>query len=198
MMKSMEATLANLAQVNVKEIGDNLNTLLVNANKEVEQLQIGTVRDRAIALVDDLRESNAKLRELLSKPELEKAIDDAGGAIAGVRKVVDDSGEDVQVAINNLRSATQRIDELLADERVDTIVDGLADTSAQLPPAAANARRALQTLSSLLREEQQDIEILVQNLRKVSEDLTALSGDAKKNPARIIFGEPPPRGKPGE
>ncbi len=198
MMKSMENTLDSLAQVDVKGISENLNTLLVNTNKQINDLQIAVVREKAIALVDELRGTNEKIKELLSKPELEKAIDDAGGAIADIRELTDGSDEDVKAVIANLRSATERVDALLADKRIDAIVQGLADTSEQLPPAAAHARRTLQVLHNLLQEERQDLEVLIQNLRAISENLAALSTDAKDNPSRVLFGNPPPRKKPGE
>jgi ABC-type transporter Mla subunit MlaD len=180
MMKSMENTLTNLSQVDVKGISENLNALLVNADKQIKDLQIVEIQQRAVALADELRGTNGKLKELLSKPELEKALDDAGGAVA------------------NLRRATERVDALLADKRMDAIVQGLADTSAQLPPAAASARRSLQGLHNLLREEGQDIAVLIQNLRAISEGLAAVSAGAKENPSRVLFGNPPPLKKPGE
>jgi len=198
MMKSMENTLSNLAQVDVKGIGENLNTLLVNADKQIKDLQIAEVREKAIALVDELRGTNGKIKDLLSKPEFGKAIDDAGGAIADIRGLTGESGEDVKATITNLRRATERVDAMLADKRVDTIVQGLADASEQLPPAAANVRRTLQALYNLLQEERQDIEVLIQNLRAISENLAALSTDAKNNPSRVLFGNPPPQKKPGE
>jgi ABC-type transporter Mla subunit MlaD len=198
MIKSMESTLRNLAQVDVKGISTNLNTLLVDADKQINDLQIAGVREKAIALLDELRGTNGKIKELLSKPELEKAIDDAGGAIADIRGLTNESDEDVKAAIANLRSATERVDALLADERIDTIVQGLADTSEQLPPAAASARRTLQGLRNLLQEERRDIEVVIQNLRAISEAFAALSADARDNPSRVLFGNPPPRKKPGE
>ena len=198
MMNSMENTLKNLAQVDVKGISENLNSLLVDADKQIKDLQIVELRERAVALVDELRGTNGKIKELLSKPELEKAIADAGGAITDIRGLTNESAADVKAAVANLRSATERVDVLLADKRVDTIVQGLADTSEQLPPAAASARRALQGLHNLLQEERQDIAVLIKNLRAISEELAALSADAKNNPSRVLFGNPPPLKKPGE
>ena len=198
MMASMEESLHNLAQVDFKVIADNLNTLMVDADKEIKDLHIAEVREHAIALLDQLGESNAELKRLLSKPELDQAVNDAGAAIAGIRKLIDDSRDDVEVAIGNLRSSTERIDALLADERINTIVQGLSDTSQQLPPAAAYARRSLQILQNILREQQQDIETLTYNLRRISEAFVEISEDAKSNPSRVLFGQPPPRKKPGE
>jgi paraquat-inducible protein B len=198
MMKSFENTLNNLAQVDVKGISENLNKVLVDADTQINDLKIAEVREKAVALVDELRGTNDKIKDLLGKPELDKAIVDAGAAIADIRGVTGASSEDVKAAITDLRSVTARVDALLADKRVDTIVQGLADTSEQLPPAAANARRTLQGLQNLLQEERQNIQILIQSLRTVSENLAAVSSDAKENPARVLFGNPPPRKRPGE
>ena len=111
--------------------------------------------------------------------------------------MIGESKEDLTAAIANARNATSKIDALLADERIDAIMDGLEQTSGQLPPAVAQARYTLQTVNSNLREEQQDLRILIQNLRTISEGLAQLSSEAQNNPSRILFGEPPPRGRPG-
>jgi ABC-type transporter Mla subunit MlaD len=76
---------------------------------------------------------------------------------------------------------------------VDTILTRTAESADQLPPTIARLRAAIKTIDDLLREEQPNIRVLIENLRLVSDDLTRLTGEAKDYPSRIIFGDAPPR-----
>ena len=56
----------------------------------------------------------------------------------------------------------------------------------------------LRELSTLLSNQSQDIEAIIRGLRQVTENVEALSEDAKDNPSRLLFGDPPPRESKGE
>jgi ABC-type transporter Mla subunit MlaD len=192
MVASLEKSMRELGQVDVAQLGEDLGAFLDNANKTIQQVHIDEVQQRVIALLDELRDSNAKLNHLLAKPALEKAIDDTGATLAGLREVVDHSKDDTQIAIKSLRSAAGRVDDLLNDQRVETILTQVAGTADQLPATMARLRGALKTIDDTLREEQPNIRVIIENLRVVSDDLTRLTGEAKDYPSRIIFGDAPP------
>ncbi len=192
MVASLEKSMRELGQVNIVQLGDNLGAFLDNANKTIQQLHLDEVQQRVLALIDGLGDSNKKLNHLLGKPELEKAIDDAGATIAGLRDVVDHSKDDAQLAIRSLSSAAGRIDDLLKDQRLETIFTQVAATADQLPPTVARLRGTVKTIDDVLREEQQNIRVLIENLRLASDDLTRLTGDAQDYPSRMIFGDAPP------
>ena len=63
---------------------------------------------------------------------------------------------------------------------------------------AQDLRATVRRLDNLLASRQRDIEALILGLRRIVENITALSEDAKKNPSRVLFGSPPPRANPGE
>ncbi|MBK9120402.1 MAG: MCE family protein [Phycisphaerales bacterium] len=193
MVASLEKSMRELGQVDIVQLGEDLGAFLDNANKTIQQVHIDEVQQRVIALLDELRDSNAKLHQLLAKPALEKAIDDAGATMAGLREVVDHSKDDAQSALKSLRSAAGRVDNLLNDQRVETILTQVAGTAEQLPATMARLRGTLKTIDELLREEQPNLQIIIENLRVASEDLTRLTGEAKDYPARILFGDAPPR-----
>jgi ABC-type transporter Mla subunit MlaD len=193
LMASLEKSMRELGQVNLVQLGENMGAFLDSANKTIQQVHIDEVQQRVIALLDELRDSNGKLNHLLAKPALEKAIDDAGVTVAGLREVVDHSKDDAQAAIKSLRSAVGRMDELLKDQRLETILTQVAGTADQLPATMARLRGTLKTLDNLLREEQPNISAVIENLRVASDDLTRLTGEANDYPARLIFGEAPPR-----
>ncbi len=193
LVASLEKTMRELGQVDIVQIGENMGGFLDKADTLIGQIRIEEVQERVFALLNELRDSNSKLNYLLGKPELERAIDDAGATVAGLREVVEHSKGDAQVAIKSLRSAVGRMDKLLNDQRVETILTQVADTADQLPATMARLRSALKTLDDTLREEQPNIRVIIENLRVVSDDLTRLTGEAKDYPSRIIFGDAPPR-----
>jgi ABC-type transporter Mla subunit MlaD len=193
LVASLEKSMRELGQVDIVQLGEDLGAFLDNANKTIQQVHIDEVQCRVIALLDELRESNSKLNHLLGKPELVKAINDTGATVAGLREVVDHSRDDAEVAIKSLRGAAGRLEEILNDQRVESILAGVSATADQLPPAVARLRGIAKTIDDLLREQQQNIRVLIENLRLVSDDLVRLTGDAQKYPARIIFGDAPPR-----
>jgi len=65
-------------------------------------------------------------------------------------------------------------------------------TTAAAAPAAADLRRVLRKLDAIISSQDADIESIISSLRRVSEQAAALVEDAKNNPSRVIFGEPPP------
>ncbi len=162
MLAAWEKFSRELGQVNVVQLGANVDTFLDNANK------------------------------LLGNPALEKTIADASATVAGLREVVDHSKDDAQLAIKSLRSTAGQLDDLLKDKRVDTILTQAANTADQLPPTVARLRGAIATIDDILREQQQNIRVLLENLRFVSDGLTRLTGEAQDYPARMIFGDAPP------
>ena len=67
-----------------------------------------------------------------------------------------------------------------------------------MAPAALELRKLLKRLDNLFATQQQDVQAIIRALRDIVENVEMLSEDAKDNPARLLFGEPPPRQKPGE
>lgn len=192
MVASLEKSTRELGQVNIVKISESLSAFLDNVNTTIKQIHDDKVQQRVVGLLDELRDSNLKLNNLLRSPTLKKALADAGATVAGLREIMDHSKDDTELAIKSLRGAAGRMENLLNDQRVDTILTRVADTADQLPPTVARLRGAAKTIDDTLREEQQNIRILIENLRLVSDDLTRLTGEARDYPSRILFGDPPP------
>jgi phospholipid/cholesterol/gamma-HCH transport system substrate-binding protein/paraquat-inducible protein B len=51
----------------------------------------------------------------------------------------------------------------------------------------------LRRVDTLLASNEQDVDETVENLRAVSENLRELTHEAKRFPAQVFWGEPPPR-----
>jgi paraquat-inducible protein B len=63
---------------------------------------------------------------------------------------------------------------------------------------ALNMDKAVRRIADLVVTERQDLALIISNLRKITSDVAAMSDDARENPSRVVFGNPPPRRAPGE
>jgi hypothetical protein len=90
--------------------------------------------------------------------------------------------------IADLRGTAGKINGLLDEPALKTAI-------ANTGPLTTDARKAVSRLAELLASEQQDLSEMIQSLKATAQNVEAITGDAKENPARILFGSPPPKGK---
>jgi ABC-type transporter Mla subunit MlaD len=140
---------------------------------------------------------------VLNNPAIDHTLQNVSEATGSARELL--GGQDMKAFAADLprisarlRSTADRVDQLVNSQQMSKAVDGLSNTTTDADSAMVELRRSLRELNSLLAKQRQDIESVVVNLRRVLENTAALSGDLKDNPSRAIFGQPPPRHRPGE
>lgn len=176
----LEKLVRQLTASDLPGLVHRIDHLVGDVDQGVGDLQIATMRAKAVALVDEVRGTNRQVSELLASPELKQTI-------ADLPRI---SGE--------LRQSSARINELLHDRRIEPMMSGLASTASNAGPAAADLRRILQELRELVASQNDNIRIIINNLRDLTSDGRTAMDDLKKNPSRLILGSPPPRNNPGE
>ncbi len=163
LINSVSEIMDRLKKLDVEGTLANLNTLLVTANERVtaidtkaisqrtervlakvetalDNLAVKKLSDEGVALLAELRESNAELTKTLSNPALQKLPDDTAAAGARIRAIVDDPnlpkslahlsqtlgridrilgvGEsDIAVTVENLRQITDNLRDLTEDTK---------------------------------------------------------------------------------
>lgn len=191
---------ADFGQVlsSVEKLADSLADVLGDAD-------LGGLGDNATALLQELRDSNARLQEILRDDRVEAMLTDASGSVASARRILEGSEEDLRVFVENLpallENATRtmdRVETLVSGDRVDRMLDDLSRVSGEAAPAVAEARLLLKTLNATVAEQRQDLEAIMANLRRVLSNAGVITEDAKQNPARLLFGEPPSPVNPKE
>lgn len=194
----VEAILAELKKAQLGTVAADLGRLINNTDQAIVDLKTAVLREKAASVLDEARGAARRVREILANPNIDRTIDDLSATMASANSTL--SGDDVQAFVadlpkisSRLRDTTARIDEIVRDPKMQKLLDGLSDTATSTAPAAAELRRALRELNLLLSTQRQDLEAIVANLRRVLENGAALVEDAKSNPSRAIFGEPPPR-----
>jgi paraquat-inducible protein B len=204
-MSTIEELAAELKAADLTTVIGNISKFFVTADKAVTQLEVAKISEQGVGLLKELRATNESLKKVIEDPRINQGLDDLTAAIKGLRGVVDESGAPVTKALKDLpeistrlKATTKRIDEVLADPKVDQIITGLAKTAENAGPAVVDLRKTLRRLDNLLATQEQDIRAIIGALRKVLENVETLSEDAKDNPSRLLFGDPPPREDRGE
>jgi len=150
-----------------------------------------------VALLDEAKAATTAAKNVLENPSINKAINDLADTVASAKGTV--TGDEFKTFVadlpkisGRLRTTMERIDQIVHDPKVQQMVDGLSQTATNAGPASADLRRTMRELNVLLASEGEDLEAIIVGLRQLSENGAAVTDDAKSNPSRLLFGDPPP------
>jgi ABC-type transporter Mla subunit MlaD len=194
--------LEGIRKANVGLVITHADELFVDSRKAVNDLQVAELRGRAVALLDELRGTNKRVREILDNPAIEQMIKDGAETMASAKGTVQSPElkkfvADLPEISSRLRSATEQLDKIFRDEKLSKSLDNLAKVSDDASVTLADIRRLVRNVNGILGSEQQDLEALIVNLRRFAENAAAVTEDARNNPSRLLFGEPPKPVQPG-
>ena len=113
------------------------------------------------------------------------------------------SGQAVAL-LQEVRASNRSVQDILANPNIEPSLENLRATldnareaTAQLPAAVTDVRRAVRRIDRLVASQQATIEAALEELRRALENISTVTEDAKDNPSRVLFGDPPPRKTPG-
>jgi len=124
----LEGTLANLnkllvttndriAAIDTKVISQRLDRVLAKVETTLDSVDSKKLSDETVALLGEMRASNAELKKTLANPALHKLPDDAAAAIARVKALVDDPN--LPKAVAHLSRTVGRLDRILVGGEAD-------------------------------------------------------------------------------
>jgi len=142
--------------------------LLSDANIEAVSTALGNFHRASSTLPQTLQNMNALIEEL------RHTSDELTATARSAHNVLDSVQPDVRAAA----------------QRLHTIADNLSDASGQLDQAIAENR---QDIRSFARDGLPEIERFVREGRAAAQDIRALAGSLRENPAQLLY-EPPERG----
>jgi len=167
--------IASLNQADVKDLGQNLNKLVVNLNAKLDKVPVGEI-----------------------STELEGALKSARRTIDRVDRVI--AGAPIDETVQKLASASARLDKLLANPGLHQTVDNVAafterlrkiGESGELDRVVRNIDETVQRLDAMLGDNQYDVRTILQDLRVTANNLRTLSETVKRYPAGALIGGPP-------
>lgn len=170
-----QSFIASLNEADVKDLGQNLNKLVVNLNAKLDKVPVAEIFT-----------------------ELEGALKSARRTIDRVDRVI--AGAPIDETVRNLASASARLDKLLANPGLHQTVDNVAalterlrkiGESGELDRVVRNIDEAVQRIDGMLRDNQYDVRTILQDLRVTANNLRTLSETVKRYPAGALIGGPP-------
>jgi ABC-type transporter Mla subunit MlaD len=155
-----------LEQVDIEKIIKDLDTLLTSVTQVVKDVQAEHLETGASQLLADIRETIQDARRVLDNPHLAKTLKDSAVAMEDFRR----TAADLTYTAKDVRAAM-----------------------AQLPGLVARLNKSVNRVDTLLAENGERVDDLLENLQLVSEDLRNLTKTVEAYPSQVLFGEPPPR-----
>lgn len=180
-------------------IAQDIARLVKTVEDKVAGVDIGRLQQDMVTFVEELRESNRRVQEILSNPNIDSTLTSVAEASATIRRIAGESEGDLATFIKDLPEVSARlknsaveIEKFLRDERTSNILTDAVQAAELAPETLAEVRRVAHRLGSLIAAQQADLAAIITQLRKASDNLERFSAEAAANPSRVLFGEPPP------
>ncbi len=201
--QGLEEIILGLKRAKLTQLIDNSNDTVLALKASVEKIDVKALNENAVALLAEARESNQKIKHILENPDIAKTLANFQAMSGSLKdltgsKELFDFAKDLPLITAKLKSTSQRLDTLLHDKRIDQALTGLNTTLDNSDQTVIEARRSLKEIGILLASQKEEIATLINALKHTAENLSTVTQDAKSNPARLIFGEPPAKQQPGK
>ncbi|MEO8304040.1 MAG: MlaD family protein [Betaproteobacteria bacterium] len=176
LINSASEIMDRLHKLDLEKTLANLNALLVTTNNRIDAVDTKAISKR-------MTSSLAKVEAALDEFAKKKVTDEAAALLVELRE----SNAELKKTIAN--PALQKLpdDAAAAIARVRAIID-----DPNLPKTIAHLSRTLGRIDRILGVGEADLTVTVENLRQITDNLRDLTEDAKRYPANLFFGEPPP------
>jgi paraquat-inducible protein B len=154
----------------------NVNKLLVTTNERIASIDTKALSQRA-------ESAFSKLERTLDSIDAKKLSNEAVALLAEARE----SNAELKKTLSN--PALQKLpdDTAAAIARIRTIVD-----DPNLPNSIQHLSRSLGRLDRIMSGGEVDLTVTIENLRQITDNLRDLTEEAKRYPANVLFGGPPP------
>ncbi|MDF0668270.1 MAG: MlaD family protein [Nitrospira sp.] len=156
----------DLEKADIHTIARHLDGLVLEVTKVVKDTNVQALSSQTGRVLADLERIAQQGRRVMERPELVTIVSDAARTMEGAKNLV---------------------------MELSHISKQIKIASDSFPDASNRLGKSLQRVDTLLANKSQDIEDTVENLRVMSENLREITDNAKRYPAQVFLGEPPPR-----
>jgi phospholipid/cholesterol/gamma-HCH transport system substrate-binding protein/paraquat-inducible protein B len=156
----------DLEKADIHSVARDLDSLVLEVTNSVKEANVQVLSSQTGHVLTEFQGIAQQVRRLVENRDFKSIISDAARTVEGTKDLVAELSQ--------------------AAKQIKVASDKFPDTSARL-------ERSVRRIDMLLANKSQDIEETVENLRAVSENLRELTDHAKRYPAQVFLGEPPPR-----
>jgi ABC-type transporter Mla subunit MlaD len=167
--------LENIHRVDFDALVYNVNTLLKSLNERVAAVDAKGLSDRANRTLAQIEKTMAGIESKKLSSDASALLTELRASNAELRKTL--ANPALQKLPDDASAAVARMKELVNDPR--------------LTRSLADLQRSLDRVDRILGGGEGDIAVTIENLRQITDNLRDLTEDAKRYPARVIFGAPP-------
>lgn len=176
--QSLDQTLKQIANVDIVQTMKNFNDLLISVNTTIQDAEI-------VALVDELRETNQDVKNLLAKTSA--AVDQAN--VSMLSEKLDKLITDFNTAATTATGAITGLND--TNLLVQNMLKESSQTTTTIPELITSLDAAVNQINSLVNENRTDIQSIITKLHDTATNLTDFSNNLKQNPGIILFSEQP-------
>ena len=169
--QSLDRILAAFERVDLAGITGELKKAVESLRAAIDELKVGEVRQELVGLLKDLKLTSRLVMAVIDKNQ--------GGSDVKIKT-------DVAGVLTSLDNAAKSVKGLVDKSTTEL-------QAANIPQTVARLDRTAKRLEQLAAGQQGDMDAVMANLRRLSENLMKLSESAKHYPSQVLFGSAPPR-----
>ncbi len=172
---SVNSVLERLREIELEKVVDSLDKAINDAN-------VGEISQQAIGL---LSETRLKVQAL----NTETLCANANKILTSLDQTVTDANvpelsQNLQSFITEIRQTNNNLQKLLASP---------TPTQSNIPEMITRINALIYRVDKLIASERPKLEIILANLREISNNIRYLSDNLKDHPSDLLFSEPPPK-----
>jgi paraquat-inducible protein B len=176
MIENVERVLSDLQHAKVGELAQNVNRLTLALETRVNEIPARQIGQETLVTLKSVRSTIARFERLVDESGLDATLRNAQRATARAEAILSNPAFDS--VPGDIAALTERTRSLVDDARVGEVI--------------INANRLLARLDELVGATQDDARASVEDLRASMDNLRALTESARRYPAGLLFGDPPP------
>lgn len=207
---NISKTMSAIKQEDIEVIFRDVKSILASINRLINTEGGQQAANRIQVILDNLAQIFQRTNQLMADPAMASIIPEAASALKGINKIVTNSADDVILAAReashamaSLKTAGDVLAKNLSDPRTDKALSNIAPTLENIAQASADLTAALtkvhtltNRLNSVVASEEANIHSIISDTREVMQNIKELSGDAKRYPSGVFFGNPPSKATP--
>jgi phospholipid/cholesterol/gamma-HCH transport system substrate-binding protein/paraquat-inducible protein B len=175
----------------VQSTGARLTTHVETILEHIEKMRLDQIAEKVTLLLNDMDKLMKTFEPAVA--DIRQLAVNADGLVKDTRKVVTD---DIGKKLSSLVASTRE----LLDKEVTPAFKSLRTSSDRLPGTFDKVDGTLEKIGGTLRridrtlaEDSGSLDEAMDNLRVMTQDLRELTGQVKRYPATVLFGEAPPK-----
>lgn len=182
--QSVDKVLLRLQELDIDKLVAAVEAVLNSIDSAIADANVGEISADFRGLLADARtqvnDLNARKVSLAAQDtlnSLERAVTDVNAPAVS---------NDIRSLVSEVRRTNEHLQKILAGP------DSLSQP-ANLPEMIARLNRTMGRIDRLVSTERPQIEIILANLKEISDNLRDLTTSLKRNPSDLLFSQPPPQ-----